>query len=279
MGFSGWAAVNQAGFLLLMQMDIVLVNALFGAEMTGRYGSLLLFPSLIHMMVDSVSVVLSPAIMARYAVGDFDGLKGLVLRSVKLLGLGLALPVGLLCGFSRPLLVTWLGRDFANLDVLLVLLVGHLTVNLATRPLSYVLTAHNEIKVQGLITLVLGLLHVGLAIVLALWLNWGAAGVAAAVALVWTVRNGVFVSGFTAAVMHLSWRTICRPLLVGMVAAMGVAMVSLLASHFWQPESWFEMALIGGAISAAYGLIVYTAALSRSDRALLWSLAERSVRR
>ena len=116
-GLSGWSAVNQAGSLLLMQVNLLVVNAMFGAEMTGRYGSLLLFPALIDTMTGTVVSVLSPAIMTRYAVGDIEGMRRLASRSVKLLGVGLALPVGLLCGFGRPLLNLWLGPEFAHLDL------------------------------------------------------------------------------------------------------------------------------------------------------------------
>ena len=148
-GLGGWAAVNQIGTLLLLQASLLIVNAMFGAEMTGRYGSMLLFPALIEMTTATVITVLSPAIMARYAVGDIEGMRGIASRSVKLLGLGLALPIGLLCGFCRPLLTLWLGSEFAQQDLLLVLLIGPLTANLAIMPLAYVLTAYNRVKVQG----------------------------------------------------------------------------------------------------------------------------------
>ena len=40
----GWSAVNQTGALLLMQVDLLIVNAMFGAEMTGRYGAVVAVP-------------------------------------------------------------------------------------------------------------------------------------------------------------------------------------------------------------------------------------------
>ena len=46
-GLSGWSTINQIGFLLLMQTDLLIVNKMLGPEMTGLYGSVLLFPALI----------------------------------------------------------------------------------------------------------------------------------------------------------------------------------------------------------------------------------------
>jgi membrane protein EpsK len=122
-----WSAVNTAGMLLLMQVDLVIVNAVFGAEATGRYGSILLMVALVHAGAES-----------RHPDGEL-GRHGLLRgrgpggppaarrRSIKLLGVGLALPIGLLCGLGEPLLALWLGPAFADLHVVLALLVAHLT--------------------------------------------------------------------------------------------------------------------------------------------------------
>jgi membrane protein EpsK len=274
-GLSGWSTINQIGFLLLMQTDLLIVNAMFGAEMTGRYGSVLLFPILIDTMTETILAVLSPAIMARYAVGDIEGMRRIVSRSVKILGIGLALPIGLLCGFGRPLLNLWLGSGFAQLDFLLILLVGHLTVNLAIRPLSYVVNAYNRVKIQGLVTLALGVANVALAITLARWCGWGAAGVAAAAAIVWTIRNVLFMSSYVAVLMQLRWWAFYTPLLAGALGTLGIALASRFVTQLWWPASWLALGVLAAAIAAAYGILAYTISLDRSDRDLLWSFLKR----
>lgn len=271
MGLSGWSAINQAGSLLLMQVDLLIVNAIFGAEMTGRYGSVLLFPALIYTMTETVIAVLSPAIMARYAMGDIEGMRRMASRSVKLLGIGLALPIGLLCGFSRPLLNLWLGPEFTSLDVLLILLTGHLTLNLSMRPLSYVLTAYNRVKVQGLFTLALGVVNAVLAIALARWGGWGAAGVAAAGAIVWTIRNAVFLSSYSAVLMRLRWWTFYSPPAAGALGTLCIALAGRFVSQLWWPTSWLALGAMAAAIAGLYGVIACAISLNRSDRELLWS--------
>jgi membrane protein EpsK len=211
--------------------------------------------------------------MARYALEDREGLRRLAIRSVKLLGLGVALPVGLLCGFGGPLLSLWLGPNFAFADLVLMLLVGHLTVNLALRPLAYVLTAYNQIKVQGLLTLALGVVNVFLAIGLVRWSGWGLAAVPVATALVWTIRNAVFVSGYSADVLGLRWWAFYPPLLPGAAGFVGVAAAGRLISQLWWPTNWLMLATMAAAVIASYGLLAWTLGLDRSDRALLWSLA------
>jgi membrane protein EpsK len=237
LGPSGWTAIGQVGFLLLLHADLLVVNALFGAESTGRYGSVLLLPYLVHMMVDTVVVVL--------------------------------------CGFASPLLSLWLGSEFAQLDFLLILLVGHLTVNSAVRPLAYVVIAYNRLKLQGIITFVLGIGNVVLAIALARGMGWGLGGVAAAAAIVWTIKNALFLPSYCAVVMGLRWWTFYPLLIAGALGTLGVALAGRFASQFYQQNNWMALGAAAIAVSAAYCVIAYMISLNRSDRDLLWSFLHR----
>ncbi|MCP9234257.1 hypothetical protein NMG46_29375 [Mesorhizobium sp. LMG 17147] len=270
----GWSAVNQTGALLLMQVDLLIVNAMFGAEMTGRYAAVLLFPALINTLTEAVVTVLSPAIMARYAVGDIDGMRRIARHSVKLLSVALALPVGLLCGFGAPLLHLWLGPQFAQLNVLLILLVGHLAVNLAVRPLFYVVTAYNQVKVQGLLTLALGLANIGLAIALARWSGWGVVGVAAAAAIVWTIKNCLFTSSYCATLLRLPWWSFYAPLTAGALGTLAIGFAGRFISQLWWPPNWLALGAMAVTIAVLYSIVAYFLSLNRSDRELLWSILD-----
>lgn len=278
LGLSGWSVVNQLGILLLMQTDLVIVNTLFGAAITGVYGSILLFPQLIHTLNETATSILSPTIMSHYARGDVAGLRLFAARAVRLLGLALALPVGLLCGLGAVLLEAWLGPEFREYHLLLGLLVGHLVLNLATRPLSYVLTAYNRVRAQGLATIAFGVVNLLLAYVLAVWAGLGVTGVAAAFAISFTLRSVVFLAGYAAGVMRLPMITFLRPLGAGAIACVGVTLAGLGLVALWQPEGWVGLALTGAPIALAYLALVYRFALSEAERLLLHSQLPRVSR-
>ena len=227
-------------------------------------------------MTATVATVLSPAIMAHFAIGDIVGMRRIASRAVKLLGIGLALPIGMLCGLGRPLLSLWLGPRFAELDLLLILLVGHLSVNLATRPLSYVLMAYNRVKLQGFVSLALGAVNVAMAISFVRWGGLGAAGVAAAAAIVWTIRNAVLLSSYAAVLLRMPWWAFYPPLTAGALGTLSIALVSRFFSRLWWPESWLALGVMAVAISTAYGVIAYAVSLNRSDRALILDLLQGS---
>lgn len=274
-GLGGWSAVNQIGSLLLMQVDLLVVNALFGAEATGRYGSILVLVALLYTMTETVVAVLSPMIMAHYATADIDALRRVTLQSVRLLGIALALPVGLLCGFARPVLGIWLGDQFGNLAILLILLAGHLPVTLSVRPILYGITAYNRIKAQSIITLVLGIATVPAAVLLASFAGWGLAGVAAATALIWTVKNVVFLTPYGAAVLGLRPWALYRSLASTAALTAGVGFVSAYLWQICRPADWSGLIALGAVVGLAYAGGIYALVLPLADRELLWN----SIRR
>lgn len=74
----GWTVVNQVGLLLFLNADLMVVNTFFGTEMAGRYGTVILFPTLISTLAHTASSVLNLVIVARYALQGFKGIHCLV---------------------------------------------------------------------------------------------------------------------------------------------------------------------------------------------------------
>ncbi|MFN8486159.1 MAG: oligosaccharide flippase family protein [Caldilineaceae bacterium] len=279
LGFSAWSIVNRIGVLLFLSLDLVIVNLYLGANATGEYGTLILFPDLMRSLADTVTSVLNPAIMARYAVNDYASLRALATRSVKLLGLALALPIGVFCGLAQPFLARWLGPEFQRLNLLLMIMVGHLSINLATLPLSYVLNSYNKVKVQGLVTLGLGVVNVLLAITLAIWLHWGALGVALATACVLTIRNLFFLSSYSASVMKAPWWTFYPILLGGVFGTVLTGLAAYGLAHLWRAQSWLDLIAIGLVVGIGYGFFVLWIGLHQAERLFLLELCPEPLRR
>lgn len=272
MGMGGWVVVNTVGAMLITRVDLIVVNTFFGAAVTGGYGSVLQFSILISTLANAASTVARPAILRKYAKRDLAGLQRLSSQAVKLLGLALALPVGLLCGFSRPLLAIWLGSPFQDLNVLLVFVVAHLSLVLSVRPLLYIQSAYNKVRWPGIVTLLTGGANVGLAILLALWGGWGAVGVAMAGAVVWTVKNALYMPIYAAHIMELPWWTFLPSLSASVVGTLSVGMVAYGLSLARMPDSWFTLIVSAAVVSLFYAVGVCGIGLSRADWQLLKEL-------
>jgi membrane protein EpsK len=271
-GMGGWTTVNTLGAVLFTRTDLVVVNAFFGAVVTGGYGTVVQFPLLMESLVGAAATPIRPAILIKYAQQDFVGLQQLATRSVRLLGLLLALPAGLLCGFARPFLGVWLGAPFDYVAILLVLLVCHLGVNLSVRPLLWVQTAYNKIRWPGVATLVSGAASVGLAILLARWGRWGAAGVPLGFAIGWSLKNVVYMPVYTAHIMGLRWWTYLPSLAPAAIGTFAAASLAYGLTLLRPPATWGELAVAAAAVSALYGAGVWVAGLTPADRSLLGAL-------
>jgi len=279
LGFSAWSVINRVGMLLFLSLDLVIINIYLGASATGEYGTLILFPELIRNLADTVTSVLNPAIVARYALHDDEGLRTLSTRSVKLLGMALALPIGLLCGLAQPFLARWLGADFRRLNLLLIVMVGHLSINLATLPLSYVLTSYNKVKIQGIVTLCLGIVNVLLAIMLAVGLHWGALGVALATACVLTIRNLFFLSSYSAHIMKIPWWTFYPTLFSGVIGTLATGLGAYGLTRLWPVATWGSLVLMGMTVAVAYSLFAFWIVLNQTERRMLIDLCPVPVQR
>jgi len=266
-----WVLINEVGALLLMNIDLVIISIFLGATTAGLYGSILQWPLLLRVLAGTVSGVLTPLLISYYAHDDLDTITHLLHQAVKLLGLAMALPIGLIWGFAEPLLNLWLGPEFVQLAMLTRIQTIHLCVNLAVLPLFSVQVTLNKVRWPAIITLITGVAKLFLAIA---WVNWGSngLGVALAGAIILTLKNFFFTSLYVAHIQKLPWNAFLNSMIPVILATAGVGGVSYVISQIYILNSWFSVIGIGSAISATYMIFVYFMGLNPDNRKLLWSL-------
>jgi O-antigen/teichoic acid export membrane protein len=264
-----WVVVNTLGTMLLGRVDLIIVNAYFGATITGGYASITQFSIFLEYLVSTADNVVRPALLLKYANNDFMGLREMASKSVRFFGLILALPVGYLCGFSRPILSVWLGPEYQYLYPFLVILSSYQSLSLSIRPLLRVNEAYNKVRVPGIVTLISGGVSLGLSLIMAKYVSLGAAGVALAIAFTWTLRNAIFLPLYTAYIMKVRWWTYFTSYISTITATVFSAGISLGLSQFFFPKNWFELGASVGIISAFYLGVVWVVGMRKTDRQFL----------
>jgi len=266
----GWLIVSQIGSLLFLQIDLIVANIFLGAHDAGKYGAILQWSVLLRSMAGIIAGVLTPIILINYAKGEHQKIINMSQRSVKFMGLGMAVPVGLLCGFAHSLLIVWLGKGFVQYTLLLRLLTFHLVINLAVLPLYAVTNAHNRLRIPGIVTIVMGFINLLLAIILAKWVGLGVYGIAIAGAIMLTAKNAIFVPIYSAHVLKIPYDIFIKPMAVGVFLAGISAAIAWTFSHYIVIDGWFKLFMTGG-----LALILVTmvgVVLLGKDRDYLWSL-------
>lgn len=267
-GMSSWLVINQIGSLLFLSIDLIIVNRYLGVDAQGRYASALQWAVLLRTFSIAVATAVTPIALDRHVRQDQRQLAKMAHSTVKWLGLALALPVGLLIGFAVPLLHTWLGPEFEDISLLLIVLVGHLSFNLAVRPLFSIQVALNKVKWPAIVSVILGVLNLFLAV---WWVNWGMYGLGVAVAsgIVLTLRNALFVPLYGARIQSLPWYTFYRSILPGMFGAILAALMSYFVTIIFNVESWIQLIIAGMCVALPYIVVSALIFMNKEERRIL----------
>jgi membrane protein EpsK len=184
----------------------------------------------------------------------------------------IALPIGLVCGFSQPLLRIWLGPAFEPLAPLLLLMCLPLCVNLAVLPLFNIQMATNHVRLPGILTCVMGLGSLGLALLLAGPVGWGMYGVAVAGAVMLTAKNLVFTPLYAAHTLGLSTGTFYREILPIVGTTIGLTGGGWWLADTFHLHTWIELAAAGVIIAVLFVAGSYRFLLTSEERNNVLSL-------
>ena len=264
----GWLIVNQVGSLLFLNIDLILVNRLFGAVLGGEYSSILQWSTLFRSMAGTMAGVLTPLVMIHFANNRLEDVIEVSRRGVRFMGLGLALPLGLICGLSKPLLTLWLGADFARLAPLVWLQLGHLIINLSVLPLFAINTTLNKVRVPGLVSLYSGVGNLILALVFPLLLGWGMYGVAAAGAIMLTAKNALFTPWYCAKILKIPGNSFLGSVCYGIALFLFSSGTSYIASQFLNLGTWTMFVSFCCVFGFLYLALTWICVLTASERSM-----------
>jgi len=273
----GWLLINQLGIMLFLKIDLVMANVFLGAKVAGEYGSVLVFSSLIQQVAFNMSMTLTPSFVSKFAGGDREALQRISQLAVKCMGLVLVLPVGLICGFAKPILMIWLGKNFLHLQPLLIALIFHLALNLAVRPLFGLNIALNKVRVPGLVSLAAGIFNLILALAL-VRAGWGVLGIALSGAMSMTGKNLVFTPLYAAHIQKLPLFTYFNKILILVALNGAFTGFVFLINGLVEVRTLLMLGLLAAAIGLAYSLLVYLFYLKKEEKTLLWELLPSRLR-
>lgn len=268
---------HPVGTLLFLAIDLLVVNRLFGPAAGGRYAAAMQWSGLLRALAGTVATVFGPTILYTYARNDIDGLVALTVRSVKFMGIMVALPIGLICGLSAPLLGTWLGPDFVGLAPLMSLMTIHLSVNLAVLPMFTIQAATNRVAAPGIVTLVMGAANLGLALLLAGPAGWGLYGVAAAGAIMLSAKNILFTPVYCAHCLGRKPLALFKPVLRIVALTAATAAVCFGLSRLVSLSGWVRLGAAAAAVSIVYIAVVLLTQVSPEERGMLWNVVRSAV--
>lgn len=182
-GYGGWVTVSGAVGPILVYFDRFLIGGLISIAAVGFYQPPYMISTKLWILPTSLMTTLFPAFSASAGRGDLDWIRNALIRSTKLLLLGVGPIAIILIFFAHTILNFWLGARFAAEGTvpLQILAVGVLINSLAQAPYNLLLGVGRP-DITAKFHLLELPLHVGLGWVLVS--RFGLAGAA----LVWALR-------------------------------------------------------------------------------------------
>lgn len=274
----GWVLVHQVGGLLFLKVDLYIINVYLGAYQTGEYAVVMQWNNLIRSMIGVFAGIISPVLMIYYARNEIVKLVDLSKISVKLLGLLLAIPLGLICALAGDILSLWVGEEFRHLEGLMLLSLAPLVINLAVLPLFTINTAYNRVKVPGIVTIVLGVINFGFAILLVTQTDLGIYGVLLAGVILLTFKNVIFTPIYASYILKIDSFVFIKPLISGTLAFVLVYFITLTVAALWNIDSFFKLMVILSLIGLLILPIIILVFLSKNDRKMISILIPEKIK-
>ncbi|MCD4843364.1 MAG: polysaccharide biosynthesis protein [Methanosarcinales archaeon] len=264
-GMGNWVIVNQIGALLFLQVDLIVVNKLFGLTAGGEYATILIWSILLRSMAGMFAGVLAPIILTYYAKDQIEQIITISRSAVKFMGLTMALPIGLICGFAPQLLSLWVGPEFMKLAPLMWILLSHLIINLSVLPLFSINISFNKVRIPGLVTLFMGVGNFLLAITIPYITGWGYYGVAVAGFIMLTMKNSIFTPWYTTRVIGIPKHTFTKSILLGSISMVAIIGFITMLNHYFNISSLISLIVASVVITLAYMIIIWFVGLNESE--------------
>ena len=264
LGSGSLTFIYQIGFLIFLNVDILVANRMLDLKTAGMFAALVSIPKNLRILSSAIGGVWGPAILSKFSASDFDGINTILIRSIRLIGLSMALPIGLISGLSVPFLTVWLGPDFGSMGWLLALMVFPLSTNLIVEPFFNVNISMSKLKIPSLVILSMSLLNLWLAIKLAP--QFGAMGIVIAGMVTLSLNYSIFIPIYTAKVMGFSFHQYSRHLISILLVTFLIAACAYFVSTLISLNSFTLLIVSATLISLMYLPFVYFIGINASDR-------------
>ncbi len=237
----GWMTINQIGVVLFLQTDLLVSNRVLGATAAGQFAAITVISIQIRALASLFSGLFAPTQTAIWARSDKTAFSAYLFRSIRLTTFFVALLVGVFCGSAREIFMIWLGKEFAILAPVAIMLTAYLVVTLGVMPSWNAILVIGKVKVPAIVTLIMGLINVGLCIILAK--SMGLMGIALSGCIMLTLRNTLFTPWYVSRTCRIKLWIFYRELGLGVIfggVVYGISRSITIAIH---PSTMVELVL------------------------------------
>ncbi len=168
-----WNSLNNIGAILNNGLDLVVTNRMLNNTIMGQVSVGKQLSNIFNAISQMVCQVFQPKQLEYYSKGDTDNLIDSLVKSIKTSGLIGCTIYGSYVLVGKQFLQLWIGDNYEYIYLLGLIALGGDIMQISNRPLFYVFTLTNKLKINCWITLLTGLLNFSFMFVLLIITEWG----------------------------------------------------------------------------------------------------------
>ena len=264
--YSFWIFVTQINVLLFLNTDYIIINKFLGTASVTEYSLAARWNEMIRSVVMAAVGVLTPLITELEAHGDYERVRALMTRVLRLVLVLVTPPAVLLTLFSKELLATWVGPGYANVPPVFWVSILPLIVILSAMPAQSVLTGMGKVKWVALVNLFSASANLLLSIAFIVFLNLGIVGVALGSSIALVFKNVIFIPLYAGRVTGLSIRHYFKEFVRPFIGLIPMSFLAVyLQSHF-SLYGWVKLLSASALCTAVYALTAYLLIFNGEDK-------------
>lgn len=241
-----WNSINQLSSVLLSGVDIIMANILISATVSGEYSIIKIVPNFIQSFVGMAVGVFIPKFIILYAKNEHSHLVDNVIKSTKVMGLLITLPIAFLIIFGDIFYSLWVpGEDIQKLQVLSIITIIPMIISGSINTLFNIYTVTNKLKIPSIVLLICGVINVVISILLIKFTNLGIFSIAITSSIIAIIRDLLFTPIYAAKCLELKWNIFYSSIVKGIKCSLVMMLVCIIIKNIFTINNWIMLVFAG----------------------------------
>ena len=235
MNMAGWSIVATLGQVFFLKTDVWIVNRFVDPKLAGVCAALLIWPNFVQQIAKNISALITPVFMIDYAHGRFERIQDITMLFSRLFSILAIFVCGFIMIFGGWLLELWMGVEYRQYHLFLVLMLLHFPLTLAREAIWGVFPAFNKMHYLGISNLISGCMNVALSLLAVLY-GFGLTGVIIATGISLILQRTFFLSYFIIKMLNIHWIRLFKCYVPG-----SLIMLVFIAQYFCFGNRYLEL--------------------------------------
>lgn len=251
MNMAGWSIVAALGQILFQKTDVWIVNRFVDAKLAGVCAALLIWPNFVQQIAKNISSLLMPVVMIDFAQQRFERIQNMMMLFSRLFSIMAMFICGFVMIFGEGLLELWMGEEYRQYNIFLVLMLIHFPLTLAREAIWGIFPAYNKMHYLGISNLVSGSLNIVLSL-LAVFYGYGLIGVIVATGISLIIQRTLFLSFFCVKLLNIRGMRLFKCYIPGIL----VVLIFFVQWVFWNNHYLMQVGIFSLIVAGLFSLEV-----------------------